>query len=51
MCLFSENMAENPEPEMVFVKEELEPLLMLKEEPDEDQSGRQGGRKKSYSTF
>ena len=28
-------MDENPEPEMVLVKEELEPLLMLNDEPDE----------------
>ena len=48
---FTENMDENPEPEMVFVKEELEPLLMLNDEPDkhmlirkEEPTGEQTGR-------
>ena len=48
---FSENMAEIPEPEMLFVKEELEPFLKLNDEPDEhmligkeEPTGEQTGR-------
>ena len=44
---FSENMAEIPEPEMLFVKEELEPFLKLNDEPligKEEPTGEQTGR-------